>query len=131
MAVITDELVSPAAVFQPFGHRYPDGLVVVRWRVATYVPEHGIVLVPLAQKLAKGICVFGVEHPLRMVILDVPRLGGDQAHHKTQLVGAIDDVVHVLENSSLGRVGSRSISGVAPRSDLAPSGWFASSPRRT
>ena len=99
--MVANELAAAAAVLQSLRHRHPDRLVFSRRRVAARKPHDGVVLVALAQELAEDVGVLLIEHFFRMVI-DVPRLGGDQAHHQAQFVGAVDHVVHVLEELLVG-----------------------------
>ena len=94
-------MTAAAAVFHSFGHCDPDRLITSWSRVATRIPHDGIVLVAFAQKPTESIGVLLVEHLLR-VFVDVPRFGGNQGHDQPQLVGPVDNVVHVLEKRLIG-----------------------------
>ena len=101
LAVVANEVAAAAAVFQSLGHGHPDRLVFSRSRVAARKPDDGVVLVALAQEFAEDVGVLLVEHFFRMLI-DVPRLGGNEPHDQAQFVRAVDHVVHVLEELLVG-----------------------------
>ena len=90
-----------AAVSQALRHRDPDRVVLSGDGVASRIPDDGVVPVTLAEELAERVGVLLVEDLLGSLV-DVPRLGRDQAHDQAQLVRPVDDVIDVLEEGLVG-----------------------------
>src|SRR5262245_34423496 len=96
------------ATLQSLGHGTPDGqvLLILHRTISAQAPDHRPVAISVAEKLSVCAGVLRREylraHPPLLVYFVTP--GWQHADEQPQLIGSVDDVVHVLK-----------VSGIRPR----------------
>src|SRR5262245_47871021 len=94
---------SLTSLFETLGHRAPDIQIVASRPIPAQKPDHTIILVTVAQKLAvdKGIgCVVNLLFGSNLA--DMLPIGHDQTHREPEFVGLVDNIVDILEKGLIG-----------------------------
>ena len=94
---------SLTSLFETSGHRTPNVKIFLSRSVSSQKPDHTIILVTIAQKLAVDKSIGCVEDLLfGSNLTDMLTISHHQSHHEPQFVGLVDNIVDILEKGLIG-----------------------------